>query len=829
VLSLLHDSGIILVAYVLFMVATAAAAAVLGAMVMVRQRGSVISWWFLALCGTVTWWLLGRAMSATAPSAAAAQAWVHASYVTLPFVPAVILQFTHVAVGKKRVPRGLLIATWSTAAILSVVATTTGAIVAGVWRYPWGFYPRYGPAGILFIALLLAPVAVAIAILWSAARQLPPSRQRKRLRQFAIGFAVGSGAGIDFFCAFGITVAPLGHVAVIATIVIIGRAIRKYRLYDITPAFAAKNIVSTMADALVVADDEGHIRIVNDALLTLTGYSQEELDGAALESILPLRAGDTELHARGGAAIPVSISVSPLQEDGRTAGVVVIARDVREQQRIEAALREQDLRLRTEEVRRKAELQYRALVESMREGIVQTDRESIIRYVNDPLLRMLGFTREEAVGRSLFEFVDEQLREFLLTKTELRRRGVSDRYEVEVRTKGGEPLWVEVMGSPVHDLNGEVIGALGILTDVTERRSMQEQLAAGAREWQKTFDAIHMPIVIVDRQGRINRINRAARQYAARDGTAFAGRSLRELGGALWNEVERLVCSVEESARLQFEEPDGGRTWDVVVDVLPAGGSDRQVVVAARDITAVVELQRSLRRSETMSALGALVAGVAHEVRNPLFAISATLDAFEDSFAERKEYRDFAGTMRGQIDRLRGLLSGLLEFGRPAPAALTRRPVGPIIEQAIALCAPEARAAGVDVVYRAAAEPWLVEADERRLLHAFGNVIHNAVQFSPPEGKVVVASERIAHGEGEAWVLCTVSDEGPGFDPADLTKVFEPFFTRREGGTGLGLSIARAVVEQHRGNVAAANREGRAGAVVSLRLPIASQAIAKMP
>src|SRR5205085_161146 len=116
----------------------------------------------------------------------------------------------------------------------------------------------------------------------------------------------------------------------------------------------------------------------------LTGYTREELDGAALESLLPLREGDSELRARGGAAIPVSISVSPLEEDGRAAGIVVIAHDIRQQRRIEAAMREQELRLRTEEVRRQAELQYRTLVESVKDGILQADRDFVVRYVNDP-------------------------------------------------------------------------------------------------------------------------------------------------------------------------------------------------------------------------------------------------------------------------------------------------------------------------------------------------------------------------------------------------------------------------------------------------------------
>src|SRR5205823_14161959 len=113
-----------------------------------------------------------------------------------------------------------------------------------------------------------------------------------------------------------------------------------------------------------------------------------------------------------------------------------------------------------------------------------------------------------------------------------------------------------------------------------------------------------------------------------------------------------------------------------------------------------------------------------------------------------------------------------------------------------------------------------VSLDERRLLQAFRNLIHNAVQFSSPGGTVTVTTERTRCAKGMPHVRCTIADEGPGFDPQDMPQVFDPFFSRRQGGTGLGLAITRAVVEQHHGSVAAANR-AEGGAIVSVQLPVA--------
>src|SRR5262249_56334270 len=106
-------------------------------------------------------------------------------------------------------------------------------------------------------------------------------------------------------------------------------------------------------------------------------------------------------------------------------------------------------------------------------------------------------------------------------------------------------------------------------------------------------------------------------------------------------------------------------TWDVSLSPVTSPDGQRGVVVVARDITDLVGLQESLRRSETMSAMGALVAGVAHEVRNPLFGISATLDAFAARFKRRIEYQRYIQILQGEVSRLSELMQQLLDYGKP--------------------------------------------------------------------------------------------------------------------------------------------------------------------
>ena len=229
-------------------------------------------------------------------------------------------------------------------------------------------------------------------------------------------------------------------------------------------------------------------------------------------------------------------------------------------------------------------------------------------------------------------------------------------------------------------------------------------------------------------------------------------------------------------------------------------------------------LQASLRRSETMAAMGSLVAGVAHEVRNPLFGISSTLDAFEAHFGTHEEYQRYIHVLRGELHRLTDLMQDLLEYGRPASLELTPARVEEVIAEAVHACASLVKRSNVDIVNEVLTALPPVRMDRRRLVQAFQNLFENAVQHSPPGGIVTVAAEASRDDE-QTWIACAIKDFGPGFRPEDLPRLFEPFFTRRGGGTGLGLSIVQRIVEEHHGNIAASNQPG-GGAVITVRLPV---------
>ncbi|HJQ26413.1 MAG TPA: PAS domain S-box protein [Blastocatellia bacterium] len=452
-------------------------------------------------------------------------------------------------------------------------------------------------------------------------------------------------------------------------------------------------------------------------------------------------------------------------------------------------------------------------------------KDGVILAVNESLLRASGYTREEMLGHTLSElhfYVDAE-DPIRLRRTIVETGAIRD-LEIPLRMKNGE-VRTHQMSAEIIELGGEPC-VLAVINDITERKQaeekqaqLQEVIHQSAKEWRRTFDSVDTSLLILDLDDRIIRLNRAAKELSGLNYDEIIGQSSAAIGsGQPWQEAAALASRIREDRRtvsVQIQDESRGTAWYITASILAGEGTDDRIIIAARDITGMVKLQESLRRSETMSAMGALVAGVAHEVRNPLFSISATLDAFEARFGERSEYRQYINVLRGELNRLNDLMRDLLEYGKPFKLELSQGSIGKVVAKAIRACQVLASRSQVTFVNRVGDDLAPVMMDRRRAVQAFQNVIENAVQHSPAGAVVTVEAEQVCRG-GTCWIACRVSDSGPGFRDDELPRIFEPFFTRRRGGTGIGLSIVRRIMEEHGGKVSASTR-AEGGALVELR------------
>lgn len=232
-------------------------------------------------------------------------------------------------------------------------------------------------------------------------------------------------------------------------------------------------------------------------------------------------------------------------------------------------------------------------------------------------------------------------------------------------------------------------------------------------------------------------------------------------------------------------------------------------------------LHEQLRRQETLSRMGALVGAVAHEVRNPLFAITSTLDALRERLGDTPEVQRYFPLLASQVDRLSALMRDLLDYGKPATLLLESTPPLGLVSIAVEQVRDAAEAREVALQVTAAPGLPAVRADRQRAVQVLQNLLLNAVQHAPRAGTVDIVLERATLAEAPA-VAFSVLDRGPGFAPGDEARVFEPFFSRRAGGTGMGLALAHRLVHDHGGEISATTREG-GGACLRVVLPAAEK------
>ncbi len=233
-------------------------------------------------------------------------------------------------------------------------------------------------------------------------------------------------------------------------------------------------------------------------------------------------------------------------------------------------------------------------------------------------------------------------------------------------------------------------------------------------------------------------------------------------------------------------------------------------------------LQEKLKEAEHMSKIGVLASGIAHEVRNPLNFINLSIDhlrvAYSPLTAAKKEAFDasIAG-IKSEIDRLNGMVSNFLDYGRQLTLNLKRIDLRPIIAETLVLVSDSASSQNVSIETIQSDEAVEVQADYRHLKTCLLNIFLNAIQAMPGGGQLTVGA---ALNNGTACVM--VSDTGCGIAPENLPKIFEPYFTTKDIGIGLGLALTRRIIEEHGGSLTIESEQGR-GTDASIKLPAARQ------
>jgi two-component system sensor histidine kinase HydH len=326
-------------------------------------------------------------------------------------------------------------------------------------------------------------------------------------------------------------------------------------------------------------------------------------------------------------------------------------------------------------------------------------------------------------------------------------------------------------------------------------------------------------IIVLDNKGIISVFNRAAERIFRRAENEAVGTSVDGLDPAIREMLEDAanIQSSDRSSEIKVRVPEAGeRLLSVRVSSFAgAGGETDSVIVIVRDVTEERAMEENIRRTEQLTAMGKLASAVAHEVRNPLNAISMIAQRLGREFSPsqgEEDYRGLVGTVRSESARINGIIEEFLRFARPPK--LNRQPVDmdELLSETVSLIRAQAMERGIEIdeVYSSLGV-WNVDREQTK--QVLLNLLLNGIEAMPGGGSLSIKSYVV-----EGRLCVEISDTGGGIPEEDLPRIFDLYFTTKDAGTGLGLSIVQRVVAEHGGWIDVDSEPGK-GTTFRICLP----------
>jgi PAS domain S-box-containing protein len=573
-----------------------------------------------------------------------------------------------------------------------------------------------------------------------------------------------------------------------------------------------RDLIDSFDDILLAVSLDGQIRAANRSFADLVGAAFPQIIGHSLSEFIEEGTGDGGELAKS--AMPrvlerrVWTGIVQVRLKGRNPiyyfdcvahamlrgndvhGVTILARDI-------TALR-------------KNEARFTELFESLQEGIYIATPDDRLIDVNPALARMLGYeSKEELMSRSFADLLPDEAQRRALREQMDNQPMVQGR-EITLTRKDGHPLVCLNTAGAVRDTSGRVVRYYGALMDITERREMERRLYQQQEFARRLIDSFPDLIFVVDTAGHYTYVSPRVKDILGyeTDETQtmeLGGRTHLEDRPALLALFTELVAGRQTFASLESRVRNKQGEWRRLrchfSPLFNETGKIDGVVVSARDVTELKRLEEQLIQSEKLAAMGQMLAGVAHELNNPLTAILGVTELLRDSEGVQENTKRQLELTHRQARRAARIVQNLLEFSRPAAPQKRAVDVNSLIERTLQLQDHSLRRNNVNVDFQPQSDLPMVIGDANQLIQVFLNLISNAehaIREVRETGRVQI---RIGHIG--AHLSVTVQDDGVGISPEALPKLFDPFYTTKRpgGGTGLGLSICMSIVREHGGSI----------------------------
>jgi PAS domain S-box-containing protein len=482
---------------------------------------------------------------------------------------------------------------------------------------------------------------------------------------------------------------------------------------------------------------------------------------------------------------------------------------------------------------RESEQRFKVVTEAMPVMVWMARTDKLCTYFNKSWLDFVGRTLEQEWGNGWAENVHaddfERCLQIYVTSFDARQP-----FEMHYRLRhhSGEFRWILDHGVPRYAVDGSFEGYVGGCLDIHEQKQAAEKINAAfliSQRLAAIVESSNDAIASKDLNGIVTSWNPAAERIFGYTPEEIIGHSIRKvIPPELQDDEERILASIARGERIEHFQTvrltKNGKRIEVSLTISPVKDDSGRIVGAAkivRDITEQKKAEHALRTTERLASVGRLAATVAHEINNPLEAVTNLVYLAKEA-AVRGEVRDYLADAERELDRVSHITKQTLGFyrdtTRPSPVR-----IGELLNPLIAVFGSRSRNKGVEICPEIIDDPpvYAIAGEIRQLI---ANLLTNSIDAVQTGGQIRIRVSGRGHHTAEpfAGVRVTIADSGPGIPAQDRQRLFEPFFTtKKDVGTGLGLWVCKNIVDKHHGSirVRSSATPGRSWTVFSVFLP----------